>query len=72
MKLKYYGVGVGLTIAISCITLTFIYLNNIKNKIKNKLEVVATSSEQVYSPNNKQNIDDEKIQPSKKVTIKQD
>jgi Na+-translocating ferredoxin:NAD+ oxidoreductase RnfG subunit len=66
MKLKYYGIGIGLIIAISCITLTFINLNTSNNKIENKSEVVATSSEQVYSPNNKQNIDDEKIQPSTK------
>lgn len=66
MKLKYYGIGIGLTIVITCITLTFINLNNSNNKIENKLDVVATSAEQTYSQDSKENIANDKSQPSTK------
>ncbi|AGF57952.1 Tfp pilus assembly protein FimT [Clostridium saccharoperbutylacetonicum] len=66
MKLKYYGIGIGLTIAITCITLTFINLNNINNKIENKLDAVTTSAEQTYSQDSKENIANDKSQPSTK------
>ena len=74
MKLKYYGMGIGLITVISFITLTFINLNN---RIENKSELVVTldeeiytpnenieSDEEIYTPNDKQNIDNEKVQPS--------
>lgn len=66
MELKYYGIGIALTIAISCVTLTFINLNNSNNKIENKLDVATTSVEQTHSPDSKENIANDKFQPSTK------
>lgn len=66
MKLKYYRIGIGLTIAISCITLTFINSNNSNNKIENKLDIVTTSAEQTYFQDSKENIANDKSQQSTK------
>ena len=59
MKLKYYGIGIGLITVISCITLTFINLNN---RIENKSKLVVTLDEEIYT----QNIDNENVEPSTK------
>ena len=72
MKLKYYGIGIGLITVISCITLTFINLNN---RIENKSKLAVTLDEEIYTPNENiesdeeiytQNIDNENVEPSTK------
>lgn len=67
VKLKYYGIGISLAAVAIYGTLTFINSNYKNSKIKNNSQEIAKSVEEINTLDNKQYIDNDKIQ---KQTLK--